>query len=362
MGDDDRNTWLDQRAAERLLAGGHEDAGAALPPDDRDTAERLAELLDTAARAGRPALDTELPGEQAALAAFRAARAAERGKPAGTEGAAGPGDAAGGRTPNGHAANGHRVNGRAVNGRAANGRGAEGARPGREARPPGRRVAAEPVVRLSPAAAGPAPVRRTPRRLRRLRTAAAVAAAGCVLGGVALAAGAVLRSSPATPEPSAGPAISPTATTDPDRTGDTADEGAASAGGSRVDDRPEGRRDEPDTGTAPGGGADGAGQPDGTGDEDAGQGGAGRDGQQGTQGKAVERLCERFLAVRDGEEKPGDERSWNRLVHEAGGEKAVAAYCEKHFGDGARGEGGAGSGDHDRHGEDDRDDEGDEDD
>ncbi|WP_052770583.1 hypothetical protein [Streptomyces sp. CNQ-509] len=336
MGDDDRNTWLDQRAAERLIAGEQLDAGPVLPPADRDTAERLAALLDTAARAARPALDTELPGEQAALAAFRAARAAD---------AAGPAGPARGEE--------------AANGRAANGRAANGSRPGCEARVPGRRVPVEPVVRLAPASAGAAPVHRTPRRLRRLRTAAAVTAAGCVLGGVALGAGAILRTPPDAPGPSTGPAVSPTATPETDRTGgDYADEGAASAGGSRLEERPEGRRDEPDTRTAPGGGADGAdgaAGPDGTRDEDAGQGGSGQGEEQGAPGNAVRRQCEKFLAERDGEGPVNDNRSWNRLVREAGGEEAVAGFCEKHFGDGARsdhGTSGGGSDGDDGHGED----------
>ncbi|MFF0724575.1 hypothetical protein [Streptomyces sp. NPDC004134] len=337
MGDDDRNTWLDQRAAERLFAGEQLDAGPALPPAEQDTAERLAALLDTAARAGRPALDTELPGERAALAAFRAARAA---------------DGAGAAEP---ARREKAANGRAVNGHAVN-----GSRPGCESRVPVRRVPAEPVVRLAPPAAGAVPVRRTPRRLRRLRTAAAVTAAGCVLGGVALGAGAILRTAPDTPGPPTGPAVSPTATPEPDPTdGDDANEGAASAGGNRVDDRPEGRRDEPDGGTAPGAG--GAAEPDGTQDDGTGQGGAGQGEEQGAPGKpgnSVERQCEMFLAERDGEGQANDNKSWNRLVREAGGEKAVAAFCEKHFGDGGRSDHGGSDGDG-GHGEDD---EGDEDD
>lgn len=324
MGDDDRNTWLDECAAERLFAGEQVDAGATLPPADRETAERIAALLASAARVGRPALDAELPGEQAALAAFRAARAADAAKSADP---APRDEAAGGRSRRGPAANGLAVNGRGVNGRAS-----DRVRPGREVRVRTWRAAPEPVVRLSSAGAGASSPPRTPRR-RSLRTAAAVTAAGCVLGGVALAAGAVLRTPPATPEPSAGPANSQPATADPERTGDSADEGAASAGGSRVDDRPEGRRDAPDTGTAPGGGADDAGAPEGTHDE-AGPGGPGPGAEQGA---AVDRLCEKLLAARDGEGNAGDHRSWNRLVREAGGEKAVVRYCEKRVGGHGRG-------------------------
>lgn len=72
---DERNQWLDQEAAERLLRG--------LPVEDvddhtRDRVERLARALDAARPAAlASAAEGELPGESAALAAFRAA-AAER--------------------------------------------------------------------------------------------------------------------------------------------------------------------------------------------------------------------------------------------------------------------------------------------
>lgn len=347
MGDDDRNDWLDLRAAERLLDGEPLDAGPALPPADRDAAERLAALLDTAARAGRPVPGTELPGEQAALAAFRAARAAES---AGAGGAARNGPPVNGRSPNDHARNGTRPRG--------------------ESRVPPRQGAAEPVVRLAPGPSATAPVRPAPRRLRRLRTAAAVTAAGCVLGGVALAAGTALRGAPAAPETTPGPATSPTATAGPDRTGgDDADEGAASAGGSRTEDRPEGRRDARGTaggtGAEPGGGADGAGEPDGRPGDGAAPGGSGHGDGPGAKATSVERLCKKFHAVHDGESKAGDKKSWNRLVRSAGGEDALADYCEKRGGAGAgnRHPGGHGPGGGDRAGRDQgEDDERDEDD
>ncbi|WP_419997363.1 hypothetical protein [Streptomyces boninensis] len=79
--DDDRYGWLDEEAAEQLLRG-----GPAMPapwnlpesPRDRADADRLAGLLQTAARAGeqRTGGDGSLPGEEAALAAFRASRSA----------------------------------------------------------------------------------------------------------------------------------------------------------------------------------------------------------------------------------------------------------------------------------------------
>ncbi|MFB6841094.1 hypothetical protein [Streptomyces sp. NPDC056361] len=71
---DERYQWLDQDAAEQLLRGEPVDAA-----DDhaRGQAERLSEALGAArAQAAAPVAGTELPGEAAALAAFRAARAA----------------------------------------------------------------------------------------------------------------------------------------------------------------------------------------------------------------------------------------------------------------------------------------------
>ncbi|MFD7626415.1 hypothetical protein ACFV7Q_10275 [Streptomyces sp. NPDC059851] len=69
---DERNRWLDRAAAERVLLG------APAAPDAgrraRDAEERLRAALDMLVPPQAPA-GTELPGEEAALAAFRAARA-----------------------------------------------------------------------------------------------------------------------------------------------------------------------------------------------------------------------------------------------------------------------------------------------
>ncbi|MFV0128154.1 hypothetical protein ACLGI4_10615 [Streptomyces sp. HMX112] len=69
---DERDEWLDQDAAERLLRGEPVDAA-----DDhaREQARRLTEALE-AVRAPHPLPSGELPGEEAALAAFREAREA----------------------------------------------------------------------------------------------------------------------------------------------------------------------------------------------------------------------------------------------------------------------------------------------
>ncbi|MEU9091185.1 hypothetical protein [Streptomyces sp. NPDC048428] len=67
---DEQHEWLDKAAAERILRREPVD-----PADGRlrQDAERLAAALDVVARTARPATG-ELPGEAAALAAFRAAR------------------------------------------------------------------------------------------------------------------------------------------------------------------------------------------------------------------------------------------------------------------------------------------------
>ncbi|MFJ7194164.1 MULTISPECIES: hypothetical protein [unclassified Streptomyces] len=94
---DERYEWLDKDAAERLLRGEPVDPVGGQSCTD---AERLVAALDAAVRAARPATG-ELPGEAAALAAFRTATHSARtrtranaqvrggaekaGRPAGTE-------------------------------------------------------------------------------------------------------------------------------------------------------------------------------------------------------------------------------------------------------------------------------------
>ncbi|MCF4140026.1 hypothetical protein L1856_29175 [Streptomyces sp. Tue 6430] len=67
--------WLNRETAERLLAG--EAADNAVAPAHRDEADRLARTLGALAAMSAPPVreDEELPGEAAALAAFRKARA-----------------------------------------------------------------------------------------------------------------------------------------------------------------------------------------------------------------------------------------------------------------------------------------------
>lgn len=80
---DERYEWLDKDAAERLLRGEPVDPVGGRSCTD---AERLVAALEAAARATRPAT-AELPGEAAALTAFRAAgRSARAGTRANAEG------------------------------------------------------------------------------------------------------------------------------------------------------------------------------------------------------------------------------------------------------------------------------------
>lgn len=87
---DERYQWLDQEAAERLLRGEPVDA---LDDPAYPEARRLAEALDSARTPSVQAGHAELPGEAAALAAFRRATA-ERAALAGTATPAGAGRAA----------------------------------------------------------------------------------------------------------------------------------------------------------------------------------------------------------------------------------------------------------------------------
>ncbi|MEE1809723.1 hypothetical protein [Streptomyces sp. BE133] len=73
---DEHYEWLDKDAAERLLRGEPVDP---VGGQSRTEAERLAAALDAAARAARPATG-ELPGEAAALAAFRTAAQSARAR------------------------------------------------------------------------------------------------------------------------------------------------------------------------------------------------------------------------------------------------------------------------------------------
>ncbi|MEU6103196.1 hypothetical protein [Streptomyces flaveolus] len=87
---DEQDGWLDRETAEILLRG---ESLEAVDPAVRDRAGRLAEALDALAAYPAPTRG-ELPGEAAALAAFRKARAADAAEWAGAPAALGHGTAA----------------------------------------------------------------------------------------------------------------------------------------------------------------------------------------------------------------------------------------------------------------------------
>ncbi|CAM5730256.1 hypothetical protein SALBM311S_00435 [Streptomyces alboniger] len=93
---DEQYRWLDRETAERLLSG---ESLEAVDVTGRDRAERLAKTLDALSVETAPT-SAELPGEAAALAAFRTVRAARAESPSDAESlSAGPaGQRAGGRT------------------------------------------------------------------------------------------------------------------------------------------------------------------------------------------------------------------------------------------------------------------------
>ncbi|MER5601995.1 hypothetical protein ABT085_33535, partial [Streptomyces sp. NPDC002265] len=69
---DEQYRWLDRETAERLLRG--EPPAPAVDATARDRAGQLAEALGALSTAAAAPNSTELPGEAAAVAAFRAAR------------------------------------------------------------------------------------------------------------------------------------------------------------------------------------------------------------------------------------------------------------------------------------------------
>ncbi|WP_050515342.1 hypothetical protein [Streptomyces rimosus] len=304
---DDRYDWLDEEAAERLLRG--EPAGS---PDGVGAAE-LTALLNAAASAGRStAPDEALPGEEAALAAFRQARAAA---------SAAPGSSA--ATP-------------------------------------------ELGTVRAPRGAGPAA---RPRFGRPLRRGFMVALAGCALGGVAVAAGVGVLPTPFHGGSGPGPATSVSAAETP---GPLASDGTetTTGGTSPVPDvAPTDRPGPSATGTGDGGGTGGTQSPapgqtgqstpgqDATGGTDDG-GRPGDDRDHKPDAKEKHRLgtsfCRTYLS-RQGSGLGQD--TLRRLERAAGGPDKVYAFCRQFLSHGkddkyeggrydGDGKGGHGRGDH----------------
>ncbi|MBP2404709.1 hypothetical protein SNS2_3331 [Streptomyces netropsis] len=290
MADDHRYDWLDDDAVERLLRGGTVDS-AALDEDTRPAAERLAASLADLRTPVLPeaGADGPLPGEEAALAAFRAARA---------EGA--PGIRA---TPL-----------RAVRG------GASGAAAEND----------EPVVRLA------TPARNRSFLRRPVKGALALALAGCALGGVAVAAGTGVLPGPFG---SAGGAPAPATSVSAAEDRDTrtlapgiGDHGATPSPGATGTLRPSERPSASGSAT-PGHGSptgrdgrhDGPGESPsattGPGDDRAG---TGKDGGAEQDPKAYARVCRLLLA-----RQRVDEDEVRTLERAEGGAAQLRALCER---------------------------------
>lgn len=310
---DEQHEWLDKEAAERLLRGEPVDPVGGLSCPD---AERLAVALGALARTTRPAT-AELPGEAAALAAFR--------------GAPRPGRSRTCVTP--------RVKPYAADGEEAGGAGLLDP------------VRIRPPSSGTPAAPSPRP--RRARWSRPVRFGLVASLAGCVLGGVAVAAGTgVLSGSFGGHTP--GPAASVSAAASPQELGSglTVEETPVPPAPTSSPTRRPAASDRPEPGTSapdarPGGrpsatgggratpgssGDDPSGAPDATGTPKT-PGGSG----DGTSGSWYARAYTACRDYRDGS-LGGDRR--HRLESLAKGAGNLARFCDRVLGKG----GGEGSG------------------
>ncbi|MEU5208043.1 hypothetical protein [Streptomyces sp. NPDC020742] len=274
---DDRYNWLDKDAAERLLRG--EPVGAR----HGDGARELEQLLQAAAAVGgTPPGNSALPGEEAALAAFRQAA---------------------------HQGAGARSAGRAT----------------------GR---AQQAVRAE----------RT-RVARPLRRGFAVALAACAIGGVAVAAGTGVLPTPfrgGDPEPasSVSAAESPGAIDTPEPGAQTDGTTAQTP-----DATPGGESGEPTDSPAPGsspGATRGPGTPGGQGN--TGGNGKGRGGDKGGHDTKKDLLLSLCQSYASGKRDGMDHDALRRLESRAGGADKVLAFCRAYLAHAATG-GGSGDND-----------------
>ncbi|MFJ2027035.1 hypothetical protein ACIODW_24945 [Streptomyces sp. NPDC087897] len=311
---DEHYEWLDKDAAERLLRG---EPVVPVGDEARTDAFRLAEALAAAREGLRPPAG-DLPGEDAALAAFREA---------------------------GHGTGADRLAGRA----------AGAALPGR----PG----LLPAVHLG--AAPGAPVRR-PRWSRPVRFGLVASLAGCALGGVAVAAGtgvlagsfggpnspapATSVSAAATPGPltSGEPGGDPSLPADPSAPDGPESSSAPEARESGGPDEPEGAHTD-EAGREPGDdrpggqdlpGGDGRERTAGGGGDERPAASGGSGGDHTDTGDWYEKSVKACKAFRNG---TLDERSRRQLIQFAKGEENLERFCDRVL-DGDGGDGG--SGDH----------------
>ncbi|WP_328626565.1 hypothetical protein OHA88_20225 [Streptomyces sp. NBC_00353] len=353
---DEQHEWLDKDAAERLLRGEPVD-----PVDGhaRTEAVRLMAALAAAAREARPATD-ELPGEAAALAAFRAVPRATRTRERSETRAA---------QPTGHATRSSEP-GQPTGHATQSSEPEQMGQPGRGVHPGLPEMLG--AIRIGPASSAPFSSSssgggmRSRRWRRPLRFGLAASLAGCALGGVAVAAGtgvlpgpfgghanplpASSVSAPASPgELGSGPTsdrtpVPPQASPGPDTSPDPAGPSAPGDGTRKGD-----------------GGVNGRDGRDGTDGKDGGYGddvdaaprsadGTARDstsggGQGGTSGKWLGRTVR---ACRDYREGDLDADRRRRLVAMARGAGNLDRFCkrvlEQADGDGGDAQQGSGSG------------------
>ncbi|OPF84747.1 hypothetical protein VT50_0201720 [Streptomyces antioxidans] len=286
MAEDHRYSWLDDRAAERLLRGETVEGQPAAPDGQNDqsyaSAERLAAVLSAVAGAGRTAPPSDasaLPGEEAALAAFRAARVE-------VDAHAGAGSAAGkdmARRP-------HRV------------------RRFRE---------------------------RQPRLRRPLRAGMVAVVAGCALSGFAVAAAAGVLPTPfGQTDHTPGPSVS---MSDGGPGGDSAHPEISEDGGTTAPD-PSGSGDN-DASDVGSNGAQG-----GTVPADPEDGGKGKNGKANGHSKGKTgvpkwalAVCPRYLDSETGLGADLDKKSLKKLTKAAGGASAIHGYCTQALADDGEG-------------------------
>ncbi len=274
MAEDHRYSWLDDSAAERLLRGEPVEGQPGAPDGRGDEsyaeAERLAAVLSAVAGAGRPATPSDasaLPGEEAAMAAFRAARVEVEAQ---AEAVAESGVAW---------------------------------RPGR--------------IRQFR--------ERQPRLRRPLRAGMIAMVVGCALSGFAVAAAAGVLPTPFGPSHhTPGPSVS---MSDAGPGGESnhpeiSDDGGTTSPG------PSGSGDNDASDVGSNGAQDGTVSP---GPEDGGKGNDGKPrdpsskGKHGTPGWAL-RICPRYLAAESGGTDL-DEKSLKKLTKAAGSASAIHGYC-----------------------------------
>ncbi|WP_438478920.1 hypothetical protein [Streptomyces asiaticus] len=285
MAEDHRYSWLDDSAAERLLRGEPVEGQPGAPDGRGDQsyadAERLAAVLSAAAGAGRTAAPSDasaLPGEEAAVAAFRAARV-EAEAVAGAGSVAEVADMDTARRP-------HRI------------------RRFRE---------------------------RQPRLRRPLRAGMVAVVAGCALSGFAVAAAAGVLPTPfGQSDHTPGPSVS---MPDGGSGRDSAHPEISEDGGTTTPDPSgSGDNDASDVGSNGAQGGTVSSDPKGGGKGKNGTSNGSSKGKPGVAGWAL-RVCPRYLDSETGVGAGLDKKSLKKLTKAAGGASAIHGYCTQALAD-----------------------------